>query len=192
MTKRKHKSIPGLVPHPRYGDAPRPSGIEIPEEKIRDGWWSYGREHIFPETVLVADPSKQNFAMYPREYYVDILRKCRKCSRPFIFFALEQRYWFETLQFYVDADCVLCPSCRRESQVIRRRLRRYSDMMSKSVKTRKELMFLVDDGAFLLAQGVLRNLNNLGSLKNMALKSIPEYPGTQLLKESLANARAAQ
>lgn len=189
MAKRKHKPLPDLVPHPRYGNAPRPSGIEIPEEEIRKGYWRYSREALFPETVLVADPSKQNYTIYPRKYYVDLLRKCRDCSRPFIFFALEQRYWYETLRYYIDADCVLCPACRRESQVLRRRLRRYSDLLHKNVQTRKDLMFLVDDGVYLLARGVLRDLNSLGRLKNMALKSIPEYPGTQLLNENLGKAR---
>ena len=76
-----------------------------------------------------------------REY-----RSRNTCHRPFIFFAKEQRYWFETLRFLVDADCVHCPDCRRESRTVQRRLRRYSDLFAKNEPTRKELMFLVDDG----------------------------------------------
>ncbi len=36
---------------------------------------------------------------------------------------------------------------------------------------------------------MLKDLNSVGRLKNMALKAIPEYPGTQLPKEYLGNAR---
>lgn len=147
---------------------------------------------IFPETALIANTTLQNFAVYPRKYYVDILKECRQCHRPFIFFAREQRYWFETLKFYVDADCVHCPKCRRESRVLQRRLRRYSDLFAKKDITRKELMFLVDDARHLLERGVLKNLSNLGSVKNKAMKEIPEYQGVLELAEAIKAAKLAQ
>ncbi len=113
MGKRTNKTRPKLVPHPRYGSAPRPSGITVPEAEIRNGFW-------------------------------------------------------------------------------RRRLRRYSDLRSKADLTRKELMTLVDDAAFLLMHDVLRDLNPLGQIKNRALREIAEYPGVQQLAELLAKARAAE
>jgi hypothetical protein len=122
-----------------------------------------------------------------------VLRHCRTCHRPFIFFAAEQRYWFETLRLFVDADCVHCPACRRESQTTRRRLRRYSDLMAKGADaTRKELMFLVDDATYLLERGVLRNLNTVGALKNRAQKQIADYPGVELLVQAVGAAREKQ
>ena len=192
MPKREHLLPPNIVPHWRYGNAPRPSGIQVSEDEIRSGFWRYSRERMFPESVLVADPSKQNYAIFPRSYYVDVLRECQSCKRPFIFFALEQRYWFETLGFFVDADCVLCPSCRRDYQSLRRRLRRYSDLLKKGDVSPKELRFLVDDGAYLFARGVLKDVNNLGRLKNRALKVIPEYVGTKVLAQELASARGTK
>jgi len=191
MSHRKRVLPPNLVPHPRYGSTPRPSGLEIPEEEIRSGFWRNRRERMFPESVLIADAAKQNFAVYPRSYYVDVLRECQNCLRPFIFFAAEQRHWFETLRFYVDADCVLCPSCRRDTQSLRRRLRRYSDTLRKENPTEREFKFLVDDGAYLLARGVLRDLNSLGHLKNRAAKVIPEYVGLGVLAEAIRNAKHA-
>lgn len=187
--KRPAPILEGVVPHPRYGAAPRPSGLVVPEDDIRHGFWGLGQATIFPETVLRADTSVQNFSMYPRDYYVDILRKCRSCNRPFIFSAREQRYWFETLRFYVDADCVDCVDCRRASRSIQRRLRRYSDLFAKDVISRKELMFLVDDAAFLVTHGTLKNLDNVGSVKNRALKMIPEYPGIAALIAAIHAAR---
>ena len=180
-----------LVPHPRYGAAPQASGLEYSEGQIRAGFWRHQREHLFAESVLVADASKQNYSVFPCEFYVDVLRTCRDCSRPFIFFAREQRYWYETLRFSTDADCVLCSPCRRDARSVRRRLRRYSDLRHKQTKSPKDLMFLVDDGAYLVARGVLRNLSTLGQLKNEALKAIPDYRGTAALVQALAHARAA-
>jgi hypothetical protein len=165
------------------------SGHKVSEKEIRRGFWRLASDKIFPESVLLADPEKQNYSMYPRKYYVDVERICRTCHRPFIFFAREQRHWFETLRFFVDADCVLCPDCRRESRAVQRRLRRYSDLHAKPEPSRKELMFLVDDAGYLLERGVLKNLSNVGAVKNRAMKSIPEYPGLQSLATILKAAR---
>lgn len=189
MPKRKRVDPPELVPHPRYGSKPAVSGITVPEEVIRQGHWRYSQGKIYPESVLLADPSKQNYSTFPRDYYVDVLRHCRQCERPFIFFAREQRHWFETLKFYVDADCVHCHPCRRASQALHRRLQRYSHLARTLEPSRRELMSLVDDGAYLLAHGVLRKLDHLGRLKNQALKHIPEYKGTVLLVQALVDAR---
>ena len=189
---RSSKTEPlDLVPHPRYGTHPRPSGYSVTEAQIRESFWRHSRDVLFPETALPANPDNQNFAVFPRRYYVDVLRTCRSCHRPFIFFAREQRYWYETLRFFVDADCVLCPVCRRESRSTQRRLRRYSDLFAKTSPSRKELMFLVDDAVCLLERGVLKNLSNVGSVKNRALKAIPEYPGLQVLSAALKAARQA-
>lgn len=191
--KKKSKKLPAsLVPHPRYGDVPRPSGVKVPEDDIRRGFWRLGSDTIYPETVLLADTNKQNYAVFPREYYVDALRTCRVCHRPFIFFALEQRYWFETLRFFVDADCVLCPACRRESRAIQRRLRRYSDLFARADASRKELMFMVDDAIYLLERGVLKNLSSVGAAKNRALKTIPEYPPVTALADAIKAAKLTQ
>jgi hypothetical protein len=192
MATRNPSLPPDLVPHPRYGMKPIPSGLRVPEETIRDGFWRHRGERMYPESVLVADTAKQNYSVFPRSYYVDVLRTCQTCERPFIFFAREQRHWFETLKFFVDADCVLCAKCRRESQAIRRRLRRYSDLQRRSSPKPAELKMLVDDAAYLFARGVLRDVANLGRLKNRAVKSIPDYAGTIGLRDALEAAKAAR
>ena len=107
-----------LVPHGRYGARPIPSGLTVPEAEIRRGFWRHDREKLFPESVLLADVAKQNYAIYPRKYYVDMLRRCQGCERPFIFFAREQRHWYETLRFHVEADCVHCPTCRHDMRAL--------------------------------------------------------------------------
>jgi len=188
--RRSQTKSGNYVPHPRYGTEPIPSGYKVDEDTIRRGHWRLSRDRIFPETVLAANTEKQNYALYPRKYYVDVERICRTCDRPFLFFAREQRYWFETLRFFVDADCVFCPECRRASRAVQRRLRRYSDLYAKPEPSRKELMFTVDDAIFLVEHGVLKNLSNVGAMKNRAAKVIPEYPGLELLCAALQAARA--
>lgn len=192
MAKCKTQAANDMVSHPRYGTAPISSGVVLPEAEIRRGHWDYDDEVIYPESVLIADASKQNYSMYPRKYYVDMLKTCRGCKRPFIFFAREQKHWFETLRFYVDADCVHCPECRRNNQTLRRRLRRYSDLQSHGSPSLKDLMDLVDDGLYLFERGVLRNLSRLGQLKNAARKRIAEYPGTEALEQAIERAHRPQ
>lgn len=159
------------------------------EDEIRFGFWGLGNAVIFPETVLVADTSKQNYAIYPRRYYVDILRNCRECRRPFLFFAQEQRYWFEELQFFVDADCVHCSECRARKHDAKTQLARFSAAMKETNLSRKDLMTLIDDAADLLQAGVVSNLSKLGALKNRALRECGEYPGTSRLAQALGEAR---
>jgi hypothetical protein len=143
-----------------------------------------------PGAAKPANPENQNYALYPRKYYVDVERICRICHRPFLFFAKEQQYWFETLRMFVDADCVRCVECRRESRAVQKRLRRYSDLCAKPAPSRKELMFMVDDAIFLVERGVLKNLSNVGAMKNRAVNAIPEYPGLRLLVAALHAAHA--
>ncbi|WP_146406829.1 zinc-ribbon domain containing protein [Allorhodopirellula heiligendammensis] len=83
--------------------------------EVRLGWWASPEDRI-PETAIEARPSQQIKATIPVTHYVDLKRRCRDCSRPFIFFAEEQQYWCETLHFYVGADCVRCTECRKEQR----------------------------------------------------------------------------
>tara|TARA_A100001391_G_scaffold185888_1_gene154715 strand:- start:1000 stop:1533 length:534 start_codon:yes stop_codon:yes gene_type:complete len=83
--------------------------------EVRLGWWASPEDRI-PETAIEARPSQQIKATIPVTHYVDLKRRCRDCSRPFIFFAEEQQYWYETLHFYVGADCVRCTECRKEQR----------------------------------------------------------------------------
>jgi Probable zinc-ribbon domain len=189
VPKRRNAATADRVAHPRYGSAPIVSGLSVAEERIRRSHWRGFPGTVFPESVLIADASKQNYSIFPFEYYVDMLRDCRACHRPFIFFAREQRYWFETLRFFTDADCIHCPTCRRSSQALRRRIRRYSDLVRTAAPTNEQLRQLVDDAAYLLIRGALRRIEPLGRLKNLALKRIPDHAGTGQLADALARAR---
>ncbi|NRB25515.1 zinc-ribbon domain-containing protein [Shewanella sp.] len=87
--------------------------------------WRYSGLNFFPETAIAADTTKQNYAIYPRSTYVDIEEECEVCGRPFIFFAQEQKHWFEELGFWIDAHCTRCVECRKKDQEIRLMQKRY-------------------------------------------------------------------
>jgi tetratricopeptide (TPR) repeat protein len=60
------------------------------------------------------DPRRQLFCCeVPRYFYVDADRTCRDCGVSFVFSAREQKHWYETLGFRLDANAVRCPPCRR-------------------------------------------------------------------------------
>src|SRR5215467_13122347 len=121
MSKKKRSTPTNLVKHPRFGTTIRPSGADVDGETVRKSFWRYSRETIFPETAIPADLRKQNYSMSACKWYVDVLKTCRDCNRPFIFYAVEQRHWYEVLGFKLDANCVRCPECRKTDQTLRRR-----------------------------------------------------------------------
>ncbi len=178
-----------LVPHPRFrGKPPRPQ-LKLTEQEVRRSYWRYADAHIFPQTALRADLSVQRYAVFPRQYYVDMLKSCTDCSRAFIFYAREQRYWYETLGFYIDVDCVRCTECRRKQHAAKRHMERYSDLQARDSLSRKEMMHFVDHCIFLFQQGKLKKLSHLGRIKNAARQQIPEYAGTKTLELLLQSVR---
>ena len=186
--KRKYRPSPDVVPHPRYGSVSLPSGVRgISLETILSGYWGYKTEHVFPDSVLIANPDKQNYSIFPRQFYVDILKTCRSCARPFIFFAAQQKHWFETLGFFVDADCVHCSECRAQRTTTKRAVQHYSSLVQLAQPNSNELQQLVDATVWLLTQGALKNRSRLGHIKNLALRQISQYPGTLALAEALRN-----
>ncbi|MGW8395050.1 zinc-ribbon domain containing protein [Pseudoduganella sp. HUAS MS19] len=178
-----------LVPHPRFRGKPPRAQLKLTEQEVRGSYWRYSDAHILPATALRADLSVQRYAVFPRPYYVDMLKTCVECSRAFIFFAREQRYWYETLGFYIDVDCVRCVECRRKQHTVKRHRERYAEFQARESLSRKEMMHFVDDCIFLFQQGRLKNRSHLGKIKNAALKQIPEYAGTKTLQLLLQSSR---
>jgi Probable zinc-ribbon domain len=61
-------------------------------------------------------------------HYYDFKRVCQDCQGSFIFFAAEQKYWFETLGFHADARAVRCAECRKIAKVSQEVQRRYVEL----------------------------------------------------------------
>lgn len=107
-------------------------------EMAADAHWSFDKDCVFPETAIPANAAKQNYSIFPRKFYVDIERCCTHCGRWFIFYAVEQKFWFEELGFYVDADCTKCIDCRKNDQNLKLLQKRYQVLNVKSDRTTKE------------------------------------------------------
>lgn len=165
MAKKKTtlpKSQWAFVPHPRYGDKPRHTGLDV--RNLHDGvyirCWTEGdlqdwvaQNHytwidpatigsLIPGTAIVADQSRQHGSCMLNTHYYDIQRKCRDCGRMFIFFAEEQRHWYEELQFPVDADCVRCHPCRKRQQALDATRRSYETLLQVESPTPEVLLEL--------------------------------------------------
>jgi hypothetical protein len=192
MAKKRLMPVPGgLVPHPRFVPRPNLARARIPEAEIRAGFWRLRGAEIFPESAIAADVTRQNYALFPRRYYVDMLKQCWQCARPFIFFAREQQFWFETLGFNVDADAVDCTECRHRAHVQRATLARHAAAMHEPALSDKALLALVDDAADLADAGLLKRVERLGALKNRALRQCGENARIARLAAAIERLRAA-
>jgi len=162
--------------HRKATQPPNPGAEKLPSERqIRRSYWGYGDDvYIYPDSVIVADETKQNYSVMPRPYYVDILKSCRDCQNEFIFYATEQKHWYEVLGFYIDADCVRCPKCRVTTQTLRRRFQRYSKSVSRKDLTDEEFTTLLGDALFLYESGLLKTDQQLRRLRNQARKRLPD------------------
>jgi hypothetical protein len=160
-----HALPDNIVPHPRFGLA------------------------FSPETVIPADLTRQNFTAVPILRYADRLLKCRNCRRPFVFFAREQKYWYEDLRFNISARCVRCPVCRRSEHRLRRRFQRYSLLVRRDDLSDPELATLVGDAVWLYEAGILEDEQRLRRLKNLALARIPEEQATKEIVSVISGIR---
>lgn len=191
---RKHTRIelPQPVVHPRYGNRSIRSGVSIVADKLARAYWGYSQaiiigadgkhhgklrnflgetEYLFAASAIAGNPAKQKFSIFPRLYYVDKLRTCRSCRRWFIFYALEQRHWYETLGFWIDAECVHCHACRSKDQRLRRAQMRYAErIVISTALTDREFLTLLKDALFLAESGILKGDTKLRSLYNMSQK----------------------
>ena len=172
LRKRAIRKLPHIktkyrfVDHPRYGNQPILSGEHHTLGEVRRSFWQYCRTHyvqqmIFPETAIRANMMKQKAGYSPRGLYVDIAKPCRKCRRWFIFHALEQKYWFETLGFFVDADCVHCQECRHVEHELKDGIDHYGILLANNEKTAAEWQELSDLADILYAEGYIKKHETL-------------------------------
>jgi len=182
-----------LAPHPRarqLAARARGQASRLSNDEIRARTWQMSGA-IVPGTALIADATRQRYSWYPRVLYADVLKYCATCARPFLFYAKEQRFWFETLQLPVDVDCRHCAPCRKHLHRVKACLARYATALHAPRLDAKDMKMFVDDALFLFEQGRLRNIARLGAIKNRAQRELVGYSGTQALARALATARDA-
>lgn len=100
-----------------------------------------------PRGAVRADVHRQNLELFhsvPKYFYVNESKTCVQCGRDFVFDAHEQKYWYETLKFYITARAVRCRDCRR-------RRRTEKGLRLELAAAKAELKRAPDDPAALLA-----------------------------------------
>ena len=173
----------GYVPHPRFGRGPRYTGVNpsrrdpgvhlhwntVPRSERIETYrrmlgadWPYGniddyvpKQECIAHTAVPADLTRQTPATIPVTHYLDLARPCRDCGRWFIFFAEEQKYWYEELGFSLNSDCIRCVDCRRRQQGIARQQETYESLVHILNKTTEQILqmaaaciSLIDAGIF--------------------------------------------
>lgn len=68
--------------------------------------------------ALRGDASRQNYEGIggPIAAFWDQTRQCGTCSKSYVFGAAEQKYWYESLVFFVESAPLECPGCRKETR----------------------------------------------------------------------------
>jgi hypothetical protein len=156
VTKRSD-DYSGYQEHPRYGKGPRITGLNPSDtqfdEKVFLHWHS-GVDARIPNTAVKANTDKQLPATIPVTHYFDAKRVCRKCGAYFIFFAEEQRYWYEELNFPLEADTVKCINCRKYEHKLGEARREYETLLTKQNRSNDETLRTVEFGVFLVEEGL--------------------------------------
>jgi hypothetical protein len=146
----------GYVDHPRFGRKPRFTGLNAeptPDGKVFCHWHSPVGTRV-PNTAIAADTARQGRVTVHVTHYFDSRRVCRKCGRPFLFFAEEQKFWYEELQFPLESDCLECVLCRKEAQHLQVTRERYEELFANAARTEAETLELVECGVLLAESSV--------------------------------------
>jgi hypothetical protein len=182
----------GYADHPRYGRRPRFTGLDVadtPDGRVYCHWHS-PRDVRVPGTAVAADPSRQGKATLPVTHYFDAKRVCRRCSQPFLFFAEEQKHWYEELRFPLEADCLDCAACRSDEHRLQAARRRYEALRTQATRTQAETLDLVDCGVTLV-EAALFSRKLLARLRGLLKPSLldesgPGHPRANDLRARLA------
>jgi hypothetical protein len=180
---RSSDEYSGFVDHPRYGRQPRITGLN-PGSNYGDVFihWHSGKECRIPNTAIPADLSRQTPATVQVTHYFDVTRQCRDCGEPFIFFAEEQKYWYEVLGFGLDSDCVKCAPCRKKEQGIAALRERYEALSHIVHRTGAESLEMAECCLQLLEASVFheRQLAHVRALLKQARSSDDRVNHAQL------------
>lgn len=152
--KRKARGYSEYVEHPRYGRGPRFTDLCLRKPPLGYRLATYVSDDVIEGTAIEADLKRQTPSPIPVLYYFDLSRKCIDCGRPFIFFAEEQRYWYETLGFVLDSNCIRCIDCRNRRHDLERKCRRYEELLHQPDRTVDELIEMAECTLSLIENGL--------------------------------------
>ena len=142
------------VNHPRHGRRPHFTGLDVaPGDDVHLHWHSPAKSRI-ANTAVPADLDAQTPATVPVTHYFDVERTCVDCHRRFLFFADEQKHWYEELGFPLEADCVRCVECRKQAQGDARVLQRYEQLFHREPKSAEDYLELAECCVHLMERGL--------------------------------------
>ena len=185
MTRSADKYA-SFVEHPRYGRDPNITGLNPETDFGGDVFlhWHSTKECRIPNTAIPADLSRQSSATVPVTHYYDVTRHCRDCRRPFIFFAWEQKHWYEVLGFGLNSDCVRCVKCRKQARGIARKRERYEELFHIPQRTVLEELEMADCCLSLIEASVFNERQTQHVRK--LLNRIPPESGGKIRYQSSA------
>jgi hypothetical protein len=159
MTLPDNTPYTDFVYHPRYGRVPHITGLNPERHAGRSVYihWHSPKECRIPDTAIEADVSKQPTATVRVTHYFDVIRKCRDCGKSFIFFAQEQKHWYEELGFGLNSDCVRCVPCRKRQQGIAQTRERYEELFHVVNRTTDQNLEMADCCLSLVEEGVFHD-----------------------------------
>jgi len=135
------------VRHPRFGGTPlrsKDASAQVAARKHFRGNYpgpvpaevQTGHELFYPDSAIRVRmiPPKNGEGSFST-LCMDHGKRCKTCSRWFLFWALEQRYWHEELKLHSMVLCTECWECRRKRQEIQRLSKEYADLLSNGDKS---------------------------------------------------------
>lgn len=139
--------------HPRFGRTPRITGLNpvvvrpvAPGMQIINFLGHSGTR--IPSTAIEADAGKQKLAIFALlsavSHYFDQHCVCTDCDLNFIFFAEEQKHWYEDLGLSLDKRCAHCVVCRKRHQALKKKLRRYEKLCQVSKLSEDEAIEMAE------------------------------------------------
>ena len=178
-----------FVVHPRFGRQPHITGLNVEASFKNDVHlhWHSPKSCQIANTAIPANLSRQTPAIVPVTHYYDVERQCQDCCKPFIFFAKEQRHWYEVLGFSLDSDCVRCVPCRKRQQGIARTRERYEELFHVRDKSEDEIIEMADCCLSLVESEIFthRQTERVRMLLNM-IQPDAKFKTKTLCKEFLA------
>lgn len=121
-------------------------------EQQRDG--SFSTSGKLPAGFVWGDPSRQVFGLGgPALVFGPLEKRCRDCGVVFVFTAEEQRHWYETLGFFLDATAVRCSSCRTKRRRLEQARRAWELALRAVDSTARSHVAVVEAGLTLLERG---------------------------------------
>ena len=178
------------VKHPRYGRGPRLTGLN-PKPLSGSVYlhWQSGVDSRIPDTAIAADCAKQGPCTFNVTHYFDLKRTCADCEKPFIFFAAEQKYWYEVLGFGLDAGCIRCVPCRKKQQGIDLYRQRYEELFHIPNRTQDQSIEIAECCLSLVEASEFgkRKLEYVRSILN----KMPETTRTNKLRQRVRIVEAA-